>query len=151
MNKAKKRKLAKKKLSKIRTKRSEKAKITVHEGKKMTKIRRPESLGFRAGMRQRGPRRDGDTEARVRFCRQMLGRQWLPRLSSIIFSDEKLCNAYVGRCWSWCRGGGLAPSRQLDRWAPAVHVWGAVRMNFKLLVFIDEKISSGVYVRRFLR
>ena len=117
----------------------------------MTKIRRPESLGFRAGVRQRGRRRDGDTEARVRFCRQMLGRQWLPRLSSIIFSDEKLCNAYVGRCWSWCRGGELAPSRQLDRWGPAVHVWGAVGMNFKLLVFIDEKISSGVYVRRCLQ
>ena len=37
--------------------------------------------------------------------------------------------------------------KQLDRWAPAVHVWGAVGMNYKLLIFIDEKISSGVYVR----
>ena len=117
----------------------------------MTKNGRPESLGFQAGVRPRGPRRDVNTEARMRFCRQMLGRQWLPRLSSIIFSDEKLCDANGGRCMSWCRGGGLASSRQLDRWAPAVHVWGAVGMNYKLLIFIDEKISSGVYVRRCLQ
>ena len=110
----------------------------------MTKNGRRESLGFQAGVRPRGPRRDVDTEARMRFCRQMLERQWLPRLSSIIFSDEKLCDANGG-------GGGLASSRQLDRRAPAVHVWGAVGVNFKLLIFIDEKISSGVYVRRCLQ
>ena len=110
------------------------------------------ALGFRARVCPRGPRRrEGDTEARVRFCRHMLGRQWRPRLSNIIFSDEKLCDANDGRCWWWCRGGELAPSRQLDRWAPAVHVWGAVGINFKLLVFIDEKISSGVYVRHCLQ
>lgn len=110
------------------------------------------SSGLLAKVKPRGPRRRiGDKAERLKFARRWL-RKGKKVMTQIIFSDEKLCDTNDhGSRFEWCEKEERASHMERDRFAPKIHVWGAVGVGVKILVFLpDGGIDHDIYVRKCL-
>lgn len=108
--------------------------------------------GLNAKLKPRGPRRRaGDKAHRLKFARRWL-REKKETLHGIIFSDEKLCDTNDhGSRYEWCAKNERATHMERDRFAPKVHVWGAVGVGVKILVFLPEGgIDNDAYIKKCL-
>lgn len=106
--------------------------------------------GLSAKLKPRGPRRRaGDKTQRLKFARRWL-REKKETLHGIIFSDEKLCDTNDhGSRYEWCAKKDRPAHMERDRFAPKVHVWGAVGVGVKILVFLPEGgIDTEAYVKK---
>lgn len=107
------------------------------------------SMGKRARVKPKGARhRSGDVEARVRFCEEYVG---VPP-STLLFTDEKYSDCDEHGCrFEWCSAGEQPSRQESEQYSTKVHVWGAVAVGVKRLVFLpNERISSLLYVKHCL-
>ena len=76
---------------------------------------------------------------RVAACTRLLKQlEETPDLKNkIVFSDESMLRAEDTRFMCLQRPGEKAEPRRKARWAPQVHVWGAIGVGFRQLVFLE--------------
>lgn len=102
-------------------------------------------LGAKARRRPKAPRlRLGDSKQRLQFCQRV--RRGLVT-EKLLFSDEKLfdCNDH-GCVWEWVLPGENVEPLGRDRWPPKVHVWAAIGVGKKKLVFLPPRtVNAEVY------
>ena len=108
------------------------------------------AMGFTSRVRSYAPKKkEQDAGLRLQFANDRL--TLAPE--RIIFSDEKMfdCNDHSHR-HEWCAEGEEPSRRQRERFSPKVHVWGAIGVNFRLLVIIPQgrTVTSDLYVRQCL-
>lgn len=123
-------------------------KLAVVEGitvSAMTVRRDLKQWGAKAYRRPKAPRiRITDPKQRLCFCRKTLPTL---RPKDILFSDEKLfdCNDH-GCVWEWVMPGEMVEPLGRDRWAPKVHVWAAIGVGMRKLVFLPPRtVNAEIY------
>jgi len=121
--------------------------IHVH---KSTVTRDLKLLGLVARVRPRVPTvSEKDYDKRLKACKILHNVD----SAQIVFSDEKIftANDFTNR-YCWTRPGQAVPPRERKRWAPALMVWGAVGVGFRLLVCLGKgKVTARAYARRCLQ
>jgi transposase len=96
-------------------------------------------------VKPRGPQRKSpDFAARRDFARAELKTPELP-----IFSDESMMDVNNhGAQFEWCLPGQAPKEREYYNFATKVHVWGAIGIDFRMLVFLpDTAIDAATYKR----
>lgn len=74
--------------------------------------------------------------------------QKVPKKKNIIFSDEKIFNVNDhGRRFAWAKNREDVPERHYAKFAPSLHVWGAIGRRFRMLVVLPSgTIKSPNYI-----
>jgi hypothetical protein len=92
--------------------------------------------------------RDQDPEKRVSYCLSDL-----PLAQNIIFSDEKWFDVNDhGTRREWRRRSERPTVRNYGgRYVAKCHVWGAIGVNFRMLVLHDASVNSEVYVKKCIK
>jgi hypothetical protein len=93
-------------------------------------------------------KKPGDAKKRVAFAEEY---EATADKVKFIFSDEKMfdCNDH-GATREWCEENEEPTVREKERFSPRVHVWGAIGVNFRLLVVLRQNVNAELYVRRCL-
>ena len=102
-------------------------------------------LQFTCRTKPRGPQRKSpDFAARREFAKRELKTTDLP-----IFSDESMMDVNNhGAQFEWCLPGQAPKEREYYNFATKVHVWGAIGVDFRMLVFLpDTAIDADAYKR----
>lgn len=99
-----------------------------------------------------GPvRKENDAKSRTDMCSRILssGHPW----AKYVFVDEKYANNNEhGRTTELRRQGDTPTHRQRERFAPTIHVFGAIAVGFRKLVVLPKGgIDAPAYKRRCLQ
>jgi len=109
--------------------------------------------GLRSRVRPKGPRRKlGDERTRKRFSIEYLKRMKAKDFERHVFSDEKMCdtNDHTHR-FVWCNKNQRPPHCEREKFAAKIHVWAAVGVGYRKLVWLPGGgIDGGIYVRKCL-
>jgi hypothetical protein len=89
--------------------------------------------------------KEGDAKARLDFCKEVAAKPH----GRIVFTDEKIANTnFHGLRRRWMpRGTHPAPGGN-ERYAASIHVWGAVGVGYRRLVFLP---SGGITAEKYRR
>ena len=106
------------------------------------------ALKLTARTKPRGPiRKLPDFESRTNFANDELRQPHL--CDETVFVDESMMDTNNhGSQFEWCFPNQTPHEREYYNFAPKVHVWGAIGINFKELIFLPDRAIDADDYRR---
>ena len=108
------------------------------------------ALNFKCRVRPKAPVETcKDRPTRFAFAKRELRRRRATDWQRFIFSDEKIFdnNEHDGK-FQWIQDGDVVEPRGFSNFPAKVHVWGAIGVDFRMLVVYMNKDDDPTIVRR---